>query len=63
MCFEHVMIKQLWNASLNDKLITNLGNFCEKYSHIIEKRYLIYTKDLSKDRETLLLPVYLTQFI
>ncbi|MBO7598330.1 MAG: ATP-binding protein [Bacteroidales bacterium] len=41
----------------------SLDAFCEKYSNIIEKRYLIYTKDLSKDKETLLLPVYLTQFI
>ena len=41
----------------------SLDVFCEKYSHIVDKRYLIYTKDLRKDRETLLLPVYMTPFL
>lgn len=41
----------------------SLDVFCAKYSHIINRRYLIYTKDLHKDMETLLLPVYMTQFI
>ena len=41
----------------------SLDAFCEKFSHIVERRYLIYTKDLKKDKETLLLPVYMTQFL
>lgn len=41
----------------------SLDEFCRKYSHIIDKRYLIYTKDLKRDEQTLLLPVYLTQFL
>ena len=41
----------------------SLDMFCEKYSHVVERRYLIYTKDLKKDMETLLLPVYMTQFL
>lgn len=41
----------------------SLDVFCEKFSHIIERRYLIYTKDLHKDGETLMLPVYMTQFV
>ncbi len=41
----------------------SLDAFCEKFSHIIERRYLIYTKDLKKDKETLLLPVYMTLFL
>jgi predicted AAA+ superfamily ATPase len=41
----------------------SLDVFCEKYSHVVERRYLIYTKDLKKDTETLLLPVYMTQFL
>ena len=41
----------------------SLDVFCEKYSHIVERRYLLYTKDLKRDMETLLLPVYMTQFI
>ena len=41
----------------------SLDVFCEKYSHIVENRYLIYTKDLEKDEKTLMLPVYLTPFL
>lgn len=41
----------------------SLDVFCEKYSHVVERRYLLYTKDLKRDMETLLLPVYMTQFI
>ncbi|MDO4160125.1 MAG: AAA family ATPase [Prevotellaceae bacterium] len=41
----------------------SLDAFCEKFSGIIDKRYLIYTKDLKKDAETLLLPVYMTPFL
>lgn len=41
----------------------SLDVFCEKYSHVVEKRYLIYTKDLKRDMETLLLPVYMAQFL
>ena len=41
----------------------SLDAFCEKFSHIVDRRYLIYTKDLRKDRETLLLPVYMSPFL
>ncbi len=41
----------------------SLDVFCQKFSHIVERRYLIYIKDLNKDEETLLLPVYMTPFI
>lgn len=41
----------------------SLDAFCQKFSHIVEQRYLIYTKDLNKDEETLLLPVYMTPFL
>ena len=41
----------------------SLDAFCEKFSHIIERRYLIYTKDLKTDMETILLPVYMTAFL
>lgn len=42
---------------------TSLDKFCEKYSSVVDKRYLIYTKDLKKDEQTLLLPVYMTPFL
>ena len=41
----------------------SLDVFCQKYSHVVERRYLIYTKDLKKDEETVLLPVYMTPFL
>lgn len=41
----------------------SLDEFCQKYSQIVGQRYLIYTKDLHKDGETMLLPVYMTPFI
>ena len=41
----------------------SLDAFCHKYSHVVGQRYLIYTKDLKKDYETILLPVYMTPFL
>ena len=45
------------------KTHTSLDVFCDKYSHIVNKRYLIYTKDLRKDNDTLLVPIYMTPFL
>ena len=45
------------------KTHASLDAFCKKFSQVVDKRYLIYTKDLKKDKETLLLPVYMTQFL
>ena len=41
----------------------SLDVFCQKYSHIVERRYLVYTKDFKKEGETILLPIYLTLFL
>lgn len=41
----------------------SLDEFCLKFSDRIDKRFLLYTKDLKKDGQTLLLPVYLTPFL
>ena len=41
----------------------SLDAFCKKFSNRIQQRYIIYTKDLQKDEQTLFLPVYLTQFL
>lgn len=38
----------------------SLDAFCEKFSARINNRYLIYTKDLRKDGETTLVPIYMT---
>jgi len=42
---------------------TSLDAFCNKFSHIVGKRYLIYTKDLKQEKETVLIPVYMTPFL
>lgn len=41
----------------------SLDEFCAKYSSRIGNRYLIYTKDLRRDQETIMLPVYMTGLI
>ena len=41
----------------------SLDAFCEKFSQHIERRFMIYTKDLTKDKETTLLPVYMTPLL
>lgn len=41
----------------------SLDAFCEKFSSRVLLRYLVYTKDLHKDEQTLMLPIYLTQFL
>ena len=41
----------------------SLDAFCKKFSSRVLQRYLIYTKDLQHDEQTLFLPVYLTQFL
>lgn len=38
----------------------SLDEFCKKYSVRIGDRFLVYTKDLRKDEQTTLVPVYMT---
>ena len=45
------------------KTHASLDAFCRKYSDRVGQPYLIYTKDLQKDQQTLLLPVYMTPLI
>lgn len=45
------------------KTHTSLDKFCQKFSSWVGKRYLVYTKDLHKDEQTLLLPVMMTMFL
>lgn len=42
---------------------TSLDVFFNKFSDRILQRYLIYTKDLAKDKDIICLPVYMTQFL
>ena len=41
------------------KTHASLDAFCEKYSSRISNRYLLYTKDLRMDGDTMLVPVYM----
>ena len=41
----------------------SLDVFTEKYSSRILKRYLVYTKDMSKDQELICMPVYMVPFL
>lgn len=41
----------------------SLDLFCDKFSSRINKRYIIYTKDLRKEENFIYLPVYMTLFL
>lgn len=45
--------------SSNYKAHASMDEFCKKYSSRIGNRYLIYTKDLRKEGEILMVPVYM----
>lgn len=45
------------------KTHASLDAFCKKYSDRTVQPYLLYTKDLHKDSQTLLLPVYMTPLL
>ena len=42
---------------------TSLDMFCKKFSEHVSNRFLIYTKDLRKDHDITLLPVFMTMFL
>ena len=41
----------------------SLDAFCEKYSERILDKYLVYTKDLKKDADVIMMPMYLVPFL
>lgn len=45
------------------KTHVSLDAFCRKYSERIKNRYVIYTKDLRREGETIFLPVYMSIFL
>ena len=49
--------------SSNYRTHKSIDAFCEKYSSRILNKYLIYTKDFSKDKDIFCLPVYYSPFI
>lgn len=42
---------------------TSLDKFIEKYPERVLDKYLVYTKDLKKDKDILMLPVYMVPFL
>ena len=42
------------------KAHTSLDEFCKKFSSRILNKYIVYTKDLSKDKDILYLPIYMS---
>lgn len=42
---------------------TSLDIFCKKFSEHVSNKFLIYTKDLRKDHDITLLPVFMTMFL
>ena len=45
------------------KTHTSLDKFAEKFSSRVLEKYLIYTKDLQKDKDVIMLPVYMVPFL
>ena len=45
------------------KTHASLDAFSEKYSSRILNKYLVYTKDLGKDKDVLSIPIYMTMFL
>lgn len=45
------------------KTHASLDKFSEKYSGRIAEKYQVYTKDLQKDKDVLMLPVYMVPFL
>ena len=45
------------------KTHVSLDDFCSKFSSRIRNRYLVYTKDLNKEDQIVLVPVYMTPFL
>jgi uncharacterized protein len=45
------------------KTHASLDEFCEKFSGRISEKYLVYTKDLNKDQDVWMLPIYMVPFL
>ena len=53
---------KLWPLEVKSSGYTthkSLDEFCRKYSSRVNDRYLVYTKDLRKDGETIMIPIYM----
>ena len=60
---QHSKICPLEVKSSNYKWHVSLDLFAEKFSDRIARKYLVYTKDIGKEKDVLFLPVYLVPFL
>ena len=58
-----VKIQPIEVKSSGYKTHKSLDMFCEKFSSRINNKYIIYTKDLRKERDILYLPAYMSVFV
>lgn len=57
---------KLWPIEVKSSGYANhksLDEFCKKYSKWTDRRFLVYTKDMRRDGQTTLLPVYMVPFL
>lgn len=59
--YENLVAQMLTASGYNSH--KSLDEFCIKFSDRIDRRYLAYTKDLKKDGQTLLLPIYMVPLL
>ena len=45
------------------KAHTSLDEFCKKFSSRISDKYIVYTKDLSKEADMLYIPMYMASLL
>lgn len=63
LCSQGAKICPIEVKSEGYKTHRSLDEFCKKFSSRIRDRYLVYTKDLRKDGETLMMPIYMLGLI
>ena len=57
---------KLWPLEVKSagyKSHTSLDEFCKKFSEHVDRRFLVYTKDLRRDEETLMIPVFMVPLL
>ena len=57
---------KLWPIEVKSagyKSHASLDEFCNKFSGHISRRFLVYTKDLRRDEETMMIPVFMVPFL
>ena len=59
-------LRRLWPIEVKSSGYSthkSLDEFCRKFSSRISNRFLVYTKDMRKDGEKLMIPIYMVGLI